>query len=336
MKKLVLFVMAVMAFAGMSVAQQDVWSVGYYTDANNRKQVGVFKNNAMQYHSTFNEGYYGESAALAMYNGVAYWIMNSYKSDGTLNGFYLGKGGNNTYLNASGTGTHAYDVVKTESSYTWVVGCKNSSSGVKTAYFWREDSDNSDFSTGFQDGNGTYPSEAFGVTYKNGLVRCGYQYTSSTAYHGVIWYNGQGHEFANLGDNIKAYDIVYYNGYFYTVGTYKDGSTLKAKVWRTNIDTGTTYDVYTLQTGVAEDQQRLKIYIDDAGDIYNVVGYGTERIYKNGQEITNYNSTIYYYTSVVANTNGIYYAGGTGSAGKIWKNGSVLYSRSAAWGNIRQ
>ena len=43
MKKLVLFIMAVMAFAGMSVAQ-DVWSSGFFTASSGIQSPAVYKN----------------------------------------------------------------------------------------------------------------------------------------------------------------------------------------------------------------------------------------------------------------------------------------------------
>ena len=50
MKKLVLFVMAVMAFAGMSVAQ-DVYSCGSYK-VNDEARAAVYKNGSLLYSST--------------------------------------------------------------------------------------------------------------------------------------------------------------------------------------------------------------------------------------------------------------------------------------------
>ena len=59
MKKIVLFIMAVMAFAGMSVAQ-DIWSCGFYNNSNGQ-QAAVYKNNTLLYSSSLSNGFYADS-----------------------------------------------------------------------------------------------------------------------------------------------------------------------------------------------------------------------------------------------------------------------------------
>ena len=69
--------MAVMAFTGMSVAQ-DVWSSGYYTQSNGIRCSAVFKNNAVLHSNGISSGagFYGMSSDVVVYNEDVWWADN--------------------------------------------------------------------------------------------------------------------------------------------------------------------------------------------------------------------------------------------------------------------
>ena len=296
MKKLVLFVMAVMAFAGMSVAQ-DVYYSGYYIDGNSVQQAAVYKNNEKLYNSSFNtNGYYGESDDVDVYNGDVYWVKNVF--DPSNNYYYADVMKNNdTYLNSpTGQGRHIFDL------YRWPerpelglfsVGCMNIEA-VRTAVIWKDDNS----SVYRQLGDGTWPSVAYSVTAtEDGLYACGFQYGyEETSYHGVIWSGGS--VFATFPDGSKLYSIDYYEGYLWTEGL--EGNT--AKVWKIDITDGSIEEVYVLDSNGYDFPQYHEICVDDAGDVYAVE---LSDLYKNGTSIHWTGST---FTSVVANSDGVFYS----------------------------
>ena len=321
MKKLVLFVMAVMAFAGMSVAQ-DVWTSGYYTDASTgRQQAAVYKNATKQYNSAYAAGWYGDCTDLDRYNGDTYWVSNSYTSDGNFNRAKIQKNSStySDWYGSQGSGSHVYDLYRFPSGTFIATGCINVSD-VRTAVAWKNDVN----TVHRQMGDGTHESCAYGATGVGGyLYTCGYQYTNSSTYHGVIWRESS--VFHSYPNGTKIFDVAHFNGYFYAVGTaVVDGAT-KLRVWETPDDGSTgSHILYTLADENAYGHERVKIYIDEAGDIY-VTGQKSspDKVWKNGSEIYSTNG---YFNSVLANTNGVYY---TGSAG-VWKDGSVLYAPTGA------
>ena len=324
MKKIVLFIMAVMAFAGMSVAQ-DIYSTGHYTPSGSTPVAALYKNGTKLYNSSSSStDYYHDSPDVIRLNGNTYWIVNSMNSDGTFNVANIAKGSNTTeyqYYN----GAHIY-ALQPSNTIFFAVGCKNSSSGVKTAWFWR--SDDGAHSEGNQDGNGTYESVAYDATMYNGSMRrCGYQYTNSTTFHGVIW--GSNSELCVFPTGTKMYGICYYDNYYYTVGSAVESGSTKLKVWKTYVSTNTPEVLYTLSSSMSTSwvDNRFKIFVDDAGDIYvNGMDGSQEKIWKNGSEL--YAPTSSYVNDVAANINGVYYVGEYISSGKIWKNNSVLYTPS--------
>ena len=321
MKKIVLIIMAVMAFAGMSVAQ-DIYYSGYYTGASGVTCSAVYKNNTRLYQNGIVVDYfYGQCPDLDVHNGDVWWVDNHYNTDGdTPREAKLFKNNFQTNLNFGET-ANVNDLQRSiNGTYLFAMGSKTYQ-GFKTAWYWRN-TDSSSNTDGTQIGTSFYVSEAFGAAEYDGyMYMCGYQYTNSSTFHGVIW-NGST-EVKAFDSGTKIYDMVYYGGYFYCVGT--DNGALK--VWETTVydNSYTTTEKYTLVSSNAYGSGRTKIYIDDAGDIYVTGQEGSyDKVWKNDSVL--YSSTGYY-TSVLANTNGVYYAGSYSGA-KIWKNGSVLYSPS--------
>ena len=317
MKKLVLFVMAVMAFAGMSVAQ-DIYSSGYYT-VDGKQAIAVYKNGEKLYENVpSGTGYTFDNPDLDYYEGDVYWVRNRVNGDGTFNYADILKNDGQYYLNSpTDGGRHIYDLYRWPETGLFAVGCMNINA-VRTAVVWKDD--NPDVFR--QLGDGTWPSVAYAATAKDDVLYvCGYQYGyEETTYHGVIWEVG-GSAF-DFPDGTKIYDFTYSkeSDSFYSVGVaYEDGQ-YKLKVWRDDTE------LYTLINNTVSSTDRMSICVDDAGDVY-VSAYGGDPdvVWKNGQEIFN---TPGFITSVLANSNGVYCAGSENSAGKIWKDGELLYTPS--------
>ena len=328
MKRLLLTILSVIAFAGMGVAQ-DIYSSGYRMGSLNSVSATVYLN-GMYYESVASsEGYYSECSDIDYYNNDVYWVINSYYEDGSFNFADVKKNGTNYLWSHNGDGNHIYDLCRSPQLYHNLisVGCKPIN-GVKKAVYWRNDE-----YTPTQLGTGNYPSEAFGATaicldpamMVELLFICGYQYTNSSTFHGVIW-NGT-NVFHNFDNGTKILGITFYDGYLYSVGSAVEGSATKLKVWKTDINDGATTEVYTLASAHSSDVSRTNIFIDDAGDIYvNGVENSFDRIWKNGEP---YFTTEYYYTSVWANSNSVYWSGSNyNGVGTIWKDGQELYTPS--------
>ena len=242
MKKIVLIIMAVMAFAGMSVAQ-DIYSSGYFTNTDGTFAAAVYKNGSrLQFVSSNSNNH--QSTAVDFYNGNYYWTDNCTSPDGTPQYGDVFK--NSTRYLSTSEGTQLYDIYRFPNGARTMlsVGCKNIS-GVKTAVFYSESNN-----TAQQMGSGSYESVAFGATgYNNYLYSCGYQYTSSSAFHGVIWKGTS--VFKNFDSNTQLFGITYFDGYFYTVGSSSESGSIKLKVWKTDANDGTTSVLYTLSTSMS-------------------------------------------------------------------------------------
>ena len=313
MKKLVLFVMAVMAFAGMSLAQ-DIYSTGYYTDGNGYQQAAVYQNETLLYSTSHNNNNITKyTTGVDVYEGDVYWVVNTMQNGSY---YYADVWKNDAiYLNSPvAEGRYINDLYRwPESPETGLfsVGCMDIDA-VRTAVVWKDNDPN----VYLQLGDGTWPSVAYGVTVNDDNVfACGVQYGyEETSYHGVVWKGNQ--VLFSFPDGTKLYDIAYYGGNVFSVGVANEDGVNKVKVWNNDIA------LYTL---CESETDRISIWVDDAGDVCASVGGGYDKVWKNGEEIF---STGGYITSVLTNLNGVYYAGSTNSVGRIWKDGEEIYSLS--------
>ncbi len=308
--------MSVMAFAGMSVAQ-DIYTAGYYTSPSGKNYAAVYKNGSKLHDaSSGGPSTSSESSDVVLHNGDVYWVENSTNSSGA---YFADVFKNNTrYLsNPTGSGTYIHDLFAGNNLFA--AGYKTTS-GVKTAVVWR----NSDETPIHTMGSGSYPSEAFcGIAYNTYVYTGGYQNTSTTAYKGVIW---KGSSVLKEIDNAKIKDITFFNDKFWFVGQLVENGSYKLRVWSMNTDGTSLSTEYTLVSSTAAFASRASICVD-AGDVY-VCAYGgtsPDVLWKNGAEL--YTTGGFFY-AVTANSNGVYCAGSLSNAGKIWKDGSVLYSPS--------
>ena len=85
MKRILLTILSVMAFAGMSVAQ-DVYTSGYYTNSQNTYNAAVYKNGELLYSTGNSASSYHHSTDVLFYEGDVFWVDNCYNS--TLNNDY--------------------------------------------------------------------------------------------------------------------------------------------------------------------------------------------------------------------------------------------------------
>ena len=327
MKKLVLFVMVVLGFAGMSVAQ-DVYSSGYYLNQEGKKAAAVYKNSEKLYESVpEGTGYGFDNTDVDYYDGDVYWVRNRVEDNGTFRCGDVYVNGN-LYLSNEFNGSHIYDLYRCPFDDALYSGGCMSVDGLRTATIWK----GGNHVPFLQLGDGSCPSVAYCLTSsEDNLYSCGYL-DEQGGPRGVIWKNSE--VFLSLDQGTKLLGVAYYDGFLYTVGTDVIMDETCLRVWRTDVTDGITTPLYSsLSTNASAVPERTKIYID-AGDVYVVgVTQGFDRLYKNGQEVYN---TPAYYTSVFVNSNGVYYAGGADDyggyyyeqQGRIWKDGSLLYSPS--------
>jgi len=301
MKRLLLTILSVMALAGMSVAQ-DVYSSGYYTSGGD-KYAAVYKNNTKLYEFHVS-GYNYEGTDVIRFNGDTYWSFNSTSNNNIWAAVF--KNGNRFLdLDVSSNGNLKMNALCHGTNYVFTAGCTPSGS-TKHACVWRG-SETAPIAT---INSGSYDSEALCCDYGNStLYYAGYQYSSSSSYAGKVWKEYGTEVYSH--DNVYIRGICVYEGNIYYVGT--TGSGGLTKVYRNG------NEIYSF-SGWGND-----IYVD-AGDVY-VAGSSTNaegdvKVWKNGESLYSKSGTGC--CAVVANSEGVYYAGSTSTGGKVWKNNSEL------------
>ena len=305
MKRLLLIILSVMAFAGMSVAQ-DVYSSGYYMASSGKTQAAVYKNNTKLYEYN-NTSYDYEGTDVIRFNGDTYWSLNATST----NWAAVYKNGNR-FLDPelSSTGNLKMNALCHGVNYVFTAGCTPSGS-VKHACVWRG-SETSPLAT---INSGSYDSEALCCDYGNNtLYYAGYQYSSSSLYTGKVWKEFGTELYSH--DNVYIRGICVYEGNIYYIGT--TGTGTLTKVYRNGAE------IYSF-SGWGQD-----VYVD-AGDVY-VAGHsssaeGDVKVWKNGELLYSKSGSGCY--AVVANSEGVYYAGSTSSGGKVWKNNAELLAPSS-------
>ena len=315
MKRILLTILSVMTFAGMSVAQ-DIYVAGYHTDESGTKQPVVHKNGLKIYESSLSNGYYGEVSAVELCDGDVYWAENVFSSNGIPNYGDVVKNGS-VYLNSpSGEGRHINRLCHDPKTNIIYAAGYMDIGGVRTGVVWKGSNANPHYTMG----NGANSSEATGLCLDNEnatVYTAGIQFDGPSVFHGAIWKNGS--ELYNLGTSVIINDIAFYNGFVYTVGVVSVGSNLITKVWRDNVVQYTLTQTYSSGN---------KIYID-AGDIY-VSGYEGYylKVWKNGEPLYEHptGSSGASLNCVMANNMGVYYSGrlSSDSPCMIWNDGDKI------------
>ena len=304
MKRTLLLILSVMAFAGISVAQ-DVYSTGYYYNHDNNKKVAaVYKNNELLF-STGNDFYYHhESSDVLLLDDDVFWVDNYIDSD---NDYYYSRvmKNNDVFLEIPiGTKCHI-NCLFTDGMNVYAGGDMIVNSHRKPMV-WKN-TDPTPYLT-FDAINYNY-GYLYDAMIVDGLViACGYVYDYNTFENkGVIWQENQG-EMYILEGYVIPLSMDYYNGSVYTA------------TWDVDDDIGAVYQndyvLYTITTNGS-----VPAISVDAGDVFAGVFNNGGSIWKNGEKL--YDTPYGNYTEcVVANSEGVYYA----TDGRINKNDLALYS----------
>ena len=327
MKRLLLTILSVIAFAGASKAQH-VYSAGYFSDGGQRR-AAVYMDATLLYSSSIGNGN-NESSSVVVNpsNQDVYWVRNS-----TVPSYGDIMKNDEVFLNNYTTGTkinklywHDNNSSNDPEYCLFSAGYTYTSQESAYAAVWRGSSDAEflcpDFGNGYQSmangicvsGNAAYPDVWYcGVKYTNqGGVGPGY------GPRATVWKNNS--LMYTLSDiNSTANDIAYYNGDVYTCGYEIVGEYHVAKVWKN----GSV--LYTLGDG-SDNSNAFKIKVD-GGDVY-VSGFvsGSRIIWKNGEIL--YDSP-WLLAGIVVNSEGVYYSSNS-SAGstscRIFKDNQIIFT----------
>ncbi len=333
MKKLLLIIIAVMAFTGLSLAQ-DVYYSGYYNNAiTGIKVAAVYKNNTKLYEAA---GSTNSESTCVLFRGDGYntvfWSECSYHSNGSYYYADIWKNGSR-WLNSPSDEYRYITDMCLDRGYADVYAVGSMiTSGLRRAVAWKGNASESSCNASpyYTMGNSNYGSEALAATSYNGhLFVVGIQYLSEIgdSYRGVLWKDGV--EFYNFGQNYKPEGIDYRGGgYIYVTGTYHNGSTDYVKVFDGMYDNVHSWQEQGL--AFSSNSNAFGMAVDDY--LYYEVGYQGNQL-----KVWKYSIDLYSHTmsgsnnalrAVIANPKGIYYAGQLNNQGKVWKDGSVLYSPS--------
>ena len=314
MKKALLFLLSVMAFTGIGLAQ-DVYSVGNFTNSSGLKCVAVYLNYQKMYEKVPPLGDYDfDSPCLAVDGTDVYWAVNSkYAASGIPNYGDVYKNSTVYLSNPSDSETSISDMVFAD-GHLYSVGRKLISTNYYAPVVWKDN----DVNPYLVLGDGTHSGGAIAVDYYNGdLYTLGYQYTGTGSSTYFVSKNGT--QIYNLGWPGNFKDIAFYDGDVYTVMT----SNSAIKVYKNN------QVLYTLTSNWNGGIDGASITVD-AGDVY-VSGHiqTTVKVWKNDQVIVNLTgSGDCNSVAVIANHKGVYHAGYANGSARVWKNGSVLYQLS--------
>ena len=219
MKRFLLTLLAVLAFTGLSVAQ-DVYYSGYYTNSSGRKVAAVYKNNTKLYESS-GATFDSESTGVVFADNHVFWSQTTTN----LNGYYgfadIYKDGN-VWLNSPANEYRHINDLYFGGAYSNIYAAGSMViNGVQRAVVWRGTASESSCSTSpyYTMGNTNYDSEAYAITENNGhIFVVGIQYMSegNDSYRGVLWKDGV--EFVNFGQNYKPYGISNYLGNLRVIG----------------------------------------------------------------------------------------------------------------------
>ena len=337
MKRILLTLLAVMAFTGLSVAQ-DVYYSGYYTNSSGNNVAAVYKNGTKLYENS--EGVNCQSTCVLFrgdgYNTV-FWSACTFNSDGSY--YYADIWKNNSrWLDSPVTEYRYITDMCYDRGYADVYAVGSMiTGGLRRAVVWKGNANESSCNASpyYTMGNSNYGSEALAATYHNGhLYVVGIQYLSEMgdSYRGVLWRDGV--EICDLGNNYRpegiegqGYGEYLYDEYLYISGTITENGTprLEYKMY------GVYYSsLNTAWSGSYTNCQGFGISLDE--DDHYAVGKSMSalKVWRNGNEL--YSISIWSgsgeFRAIVANTKGVYYAGKHNDQGKVWKDGSVLYSPS--------
>ena len=303
--------MAVMAFAGMGMAQ-DVYSCGSYK-VNDEARAAVYKNGSLLYSST--SGGSCRSMVLNPSNGDVYWVRNYYYYPYGYANIFVNN--NVAFLSTSTDGSSFYRLYWHDFPSHNPVDCLFAagrvigSDGQDYAAFWHGSDPVPFFCPGLN--NGHY-SQGTGICVSESadgsldIWCCGYVEGDDHQPRAVVWKNNVLlYTLSNV--HSEAMDIVYYDGDIYIAGWTVEDLRYKAKVWKNGEEIMDT------------DSQRNDCFKVVNGDIYTLDVWGVN---KNGERIFSFNGGEV--GSIDVNSDGVYYCRENGGTYYFYKDDEILYT----------
>lgn len=285
MKRTLLLILSVMAFAGMSVAQ-DVYTASFYYNEVGTDNAAVFKNGELLYSRGDDPTSFHMCYDVLCLNGDVYWVDyyydahtedygNVYKNDVP----YL--------INENGT---CIEALFTDGIEVYAAGYKIIND-VKTPAVWKGTS-STPFILFDTDGKEGWIEKA---VIENGIIYACGQKSNGNYSEGVVWDSFNG-EIMNFGEKVYVDDIAYFNGSIYTVVNERSDD------WRAWVYCD-AYELYMLS-----DEGGGYALSMDAGDIY-VFGsdHSVAKMWKNGAVLYEHPEMNDYLVDIVANSEGVYY-----------------------------
>ena len=330
MKRFLLTLLAVLAFTGLSVAQ-DVWYSGYFIDSSTgRKVAAVYKNNTKLYGNAKQEydSFESVSSAVECRGTDVFWTENfTNMSTGYYAWANVKKNGSNWMAGVTTDVQQIINDLFCDGITVTAVGCRIVN-GVQRAMVWNESYSSMwmAFEPLYTMGNTSYDSEAISCYRYNGhFYVVGIQYTSegNDSFRGVLWKDGV--ELYNLGNNYKPASIdlckSQNNSIFYISGTIYDGSPNHMEV--------TYYDPETVwspsQSWYNTDESYGYGISCDEGLRYVAGQLGSNQVIWRNNNVMYTIPNASNVKAVIGNTDGVYYGATVNGVGKIYKDGNVLY-----------
>ena len=173
MKRILLTILSVMAFAGMSVAQ-DIYTSGYYTNNNGNRVAAVYKNGSKLYEFGGYSSWKYESRDLECYNGNVYWIWNATdaSSDQITRGVIKKNNNSTNFLDEGADNLYTFQAMDIDyDGWTAAAGWKldADNSNLERAAVWLCGSSGNTSATAHYLGNTSYKSYAYDVVWYNDI-----------------------------------------------------------------------------------------------------------------------------------------------------------------------
>ena len=286
MKKIVLFIMSVMAFTGISVAQ-DVYTAGFNYNEVSTENSTVFKNGELLYSQGDDPSFYHISYDVLCLDGNVYWVDYYYNTNTGEEHGNVYKNANPYLVNEDGTCVYA---LFTDGTDVYAAGYKIVNT-VKTPAVWKGSSSTPFilFDTGGNEGEIEKALIVDGIVYA-----CGQKFNGN-GYEGVVWDSDNG-ELFNFGERNYADDITVYNGSVYTIVNQRSDD------WKASVYCD-SYEFYELT-----DYGGAYALSMDAGDLY-IYGddHNVHTVWKNDQVLYSHPELNDYPVDIVSNSQGVYY-----------------------------
>ena len=324
MKKLLLIIIAVMAFTGLSLAQ-DIYTCGHFTNSSGQSAV-VFKNGTQYSTSYAGQNLPMSSSSVIKYNGDIYWVANTFENSGLYKSTKIYKNVNTTvHTWNDNESEHITDIFIGYNNNVYGVGCKkdpNHNNIFRATYFSYTGT------TYYISPNSSYNSIAnagcYGAVISDNKdeYTVGRQFTSNGSYTGKVWkgYGSSASVLYDLGTGADPTAIAIYDNNLYAAGVVTADNQKTIKVWRNG------NAQWTMATGSLSNTYTVTSMYIDAGDVY-VAGTinDIQWVWKNGEQLFTHSGTM---GAVAANSDGVCWAGTENNTGKVYQNNSVLYTLS--------